>query len=190
MKIQYLLVLCSLWIPFSEVLAKRSGRSLETRSREEARSRLSGQSTYSSGTLGLIRATIMKDVVARDLKISETDVLSFLQNTSKNNKEIQEFYSFILKRGQEVELAHIKELFSSWLVLNIKNIETFQSVTPSQLASLIKNLSKKEIQELNSVFDLAGQMMAKDPHLKAENAFIRAMEEKGVSAEKLRRCER
>ena len=89
MKIQYLLVLCSLWIPFSEVLAKRSGRSLETRSREEARSRLSGQSTHSSGTLGLIRATIMKDVVARDLKISETDVLSFLQNTSKNNKEIQ-----------------------------------------------------------------------------------------------------
>lgn len=171
-------------------LAKKGARTSEIPHKEELLSRENGISSQKPVLNKFIQTHLMKDIVAKEIHISETQVMSFLKESSKGDKNIQEFFSFLIKEGNRSDLKNIKSLFVNWLVLNNTGFSRFESISSKQLSVLVKELSQKEILELNSVLELANNMMKVDTNLTPDMAYHKAMVEKGVNAEKLKRCQR
>lgn len=138
----------------------------------------------------LVRHNLMSEIVLRDSRISESQLTSFLKETSKDDKNIQGFYNFLLKSQNKVAYKEVSSLFVDWLVLNHQRLDPFNLISVKQLSVLIQNLTKKEMTELSSALKLAKEMMKEDVSLSADFAFQKAMEEKGINSEYLRKCKR
>ncbi len=187
------------FIPFLSVLifvftsnsfARRITPPKETLRKEQLRESLRQNQKLSTSLRQTVREELMKDIAIRDFKISETEVVNFLKTSAKKDQEVKAFYSFILKEGRKPPFWHIRSLFINWVILNTKMGTPFEAVSGKQLGSMVRELSHKEISQLNEVFELARLKMDKDNSLTADIAFVKVMEEKGIKADKLRKCER
>lgn len=135
-----------------------------------------------------IRLRVMSDVILRDHRIYETNVFHFLKESSAGKVDVQHFYEFIMTRGYRPEFKSIKSLFISWLVLNTSSLFHMNLISARQLSNLVTNLSAKEIAYLDSVFLRAHELMRLDKALTPDLAFQKVMQEKGINAERLRKC--
>lgn len=188
---QLITISCLLLTLTNYSFAKRSSR-VKTRlsNKLELKSMLLSAPKSQNARTNLIEKAIMPKVALQTTRVSSKEVDSFLKTTSKEKGDVQAFYEFILKSSSKKGYQNISSIFSSWVVLNTININGFQAVSPRHLANVVRNFSKKELIELNSVFDSSIQKMKENPKLSADEAFIAAMKEQGVKPEKLRKCKR